>query len=230
MTFLYREYQAYAHFNQEWAQQLENGEMNDEVRQVLIQYRAEAERSRTAADDIKKSLNDMLWNESLGYYTAYNLSRAAHDPHPVTNRVGLMGFPLWAGLASTEQAARLVKELWKEDMLSDWGIRSVSNKDPRYTNANIIKPYSNWAGPIWVNANAMISYGLLRYNYTKEAKLLADRVVGALGADLDKSKTWHECYSADDGSALAAPGFLSWDTLGCQWQAQLAKGEDPFAL
>jgi hypothetical protein len=37
------------------------------------------------------------------YYTAYNLSRAAHDPHPVTNRVGLMGFPLWAGLASTDQ-------------------------------------------------------------------------------------------------------------------------------
>ena len=58
-------------------------------------------------------------------------------------------------------------------MLSDWGVRSTSSADPRYTNADIIVPYSNWAGPIWVNANAVLSYGLLRYNYTREAKLLA---------------------------------------------------------
>ena len=47
----------------------------------------------------------------------------------------------------------------QKDMRSDWGIRSTSSSDSRYSNANIINPYSNWRGPVWVNVNAMIIYG-----------------------------------------------------------------------
>jgi len=55
-----------------------------------------------------------------------------------------------------------IKEnILKGDMYSQWGIRSVSSSDPRYNNDNIIDPYSNWRGPMWVNANVMVTYGLM---------------------------------------------------------------------
>ena len=31
----------------------------------------------------------------------------------------------------------------------------------RYTNENVIKPYSNWRGPVWINANTMLVYALV---------------------------------------------------------------------
>jgi putative isomerase len=161
-------------------------------------------------------------------HQAFNVS--SFGRHNVTNRASVMGWPMWAGMATSDQAARIKSELWKDDMLSPWGVRSVSNRDPRYTNANVIKPYSNWAGPIWVNANVVLSYGLMRYGYKDDAALLAERVVGVLQDDLDSTGTWHEAYSSDTGLGTSAPQFLSWNTLGCAWQEQLIAGKDPFEL
>ena len=50
-------------------------------------------------------------------------------------------------------------------MLSAVGLRSTSSDDPRYNNENEIVPYSNWRGPMWVNANALTAYGLARYGF-----------------------------------------------------------------
>ena len=59
---------------------------------------------------------------------------------------------------------------------------------------------------------------------------MADRVVHLLADDLRTTGAWHEAYSSADGSSLAADGFLSWDTLGATLQADVAAGQDPFAL
>jgi hypothetical protein len=40
----------------------------------------------------------------------------------------------------------------------------------------------------------------------------------------------HECLSSEDGHGLAAPGFLSWDTLGASLLKDVAEKTDPFAL
>ena len=74
-------------------------------------------------------------------------------------------------------------------------------------------PYSNWRGPVWVVANAMAAYGLAAHGARDAALDLAARVVGVLADDLRSSGAWHEAYSAETGAALAAPGFLSWNTL-----------------
>ena len=101
------------------------------------------------------------------------------------------------------------------DMLSEWGVRSTSSDDPRYSNADIITPYSNWRGPVWTNANAMLIYGLATSpGHADRAAPLAAAVVRALADDLRANGTWHECLSSATGAGLAAPGFLSWDTLG----------------
>jgi hypothetical protein len=62
------------------------------------------------------------------------------------------------------------------------------------------------------------------------ATTLADNVVKLLGTDLLTTGTWHESYNSNNGSALAADGFLSWDTLGATLQAHVRAAEDPFRL
>lgn len=44
------------------------------------------------------------------------------------------------------------------------------------------------------------------------------------------TQTWHECYDSETGGGLAAPGFLSWNTLGATVQVNLASGINPFSL
>ena len=55
------------------------------------------------------------------------------------------------------QARGSFAALSQPDMMSKYGIRSASAQDPRYSNGNYVKPYSNWRGPIWVNTNLMIA-------------------------------------------------------------------------
>ena len=86
------------------------------------------------------------------------------------------------------------------------------------------------AGPVWVNANAVLSLGLNAYGFSADAASVAQRVVATLAADLVADGTWHEGYDSESGSGLAAKGFLSWDTLGATWPAHLARGDDPFEL
>merc|ERR1712167_33837 len=115
--------------------------------------------------------------------------------------------PLWGGLASNEHAKLVLSNLFKPDMLTEWGFRSTSSSDHRYNNWNEIVPYSNWRGPIWLNANAILLYGCVHYG-VDSAVAVAANVTRALADDLRRSGTWHECMSSESGHGLAAPGFL----------------------
>ncbi|HEV2484248.1 MAG TPA: trehalase family glycosidase [Terracidiphilus sp.] len=63
--------------------------------------------------------------------------------------------PLIDGLLSPRDARRMIRLhlLNPAEMHSPYGFRSLSKSDPAYNNDAIIDPYSNWRGPIWVNAN-----------------------------------------------------------------------------
>lgn len=89
---------------------------------------------------------------------------------------------------------------------------------------------SNWRGPVWVNANAMLAYGLNSYGFKDDALEVGRRVVSTLAQDLVKTGTWHECYHGDTGAGLAAGGFLSWNTLGAVLLQHLRRDADPFDL
>jgi len=84
---------------------------------------------------------------------------------------------------------------------------------------------------MWVNANAIILYGLNDYyGYKSQATTIANNVVDVLAADLTATNTWHECYSSETGAGLAADGFLSWNTLGATLQDNVAKNVNPFHI
>lgn len=220
LTFLHREHMALAKFSQAWAASEAPG--SPERLRLRRQGRAHLD----LAGGVRDKLNTMLWAGDLGHYVAYNTTAKAR----VTNRVFLMAMPLWAGLSNSSQAEAIAASVTKDDMMSAYGVRSTSATDPRYTNGNFIVPYSNWRGPIWVNANTMLALGFNRYNHTQLAHTIGSRVVAALADDIRATGTWHECYSAANGSGLAAPGFLSWDTLGAVLLRNLRDRTDPFAI
>ncbi len=79
-------------------------------------------------------------------------------------------------------------------------------------------------------ANVCLSYGMQQYGYSTEAMTVAQNVVAMLAADLMTTNTWHESYDSTTGAGLAAPGFLSWNTLAATWMTNLRSGIDPFEI
>eukprot|EP00123_Amoebidium_parasiticum_P021256 comp6411_c0_seq1/m.2213 comp6411_c0_seq1/g.2213 ORF comp6411_c0_seq1/g.2213 comp6411_c0_seq1/m.2213 type:complete len:440 (-) comp6411_c0_seq1:55-1374(-) len=214
MTFLYREHRAFASFLSRWAK--DEPHLADLARTHLKK-----------AEDVKKVINNWLWDDGVGHFIGRNVTNGNSR---ITNRVYAMGMPLWAGIATQEMADRVAEQLQQPDMLSPFGVRSTSNTDPRYNNDNIIKPYSNWRGPIWVNANAIVAYGLVKYGYKDLARNIAQRVVDTLAKDIKETGTWHECYHGETGAGLAAGGFLSWNMLGVNMLRNIQAKMDPFEI
>jgi hypothetical protein len=220
ITMLQREHVAFALFSEEWAAAATTANLR-------AGHLAAASEHRAAADTLTAVLNERLWREDLGFHQAWNVTAKA----PILSRTYVIGFPLWAGLVNASQAAAIARTLSQPDMLSAVGLRSTSSSDPRYNNDNEIVPYSNWRGPMWVNANALTCYGLMRYGFHDLAIDIATRVTTRLAADLRNTTQWHEAYSTGaDRSALAVPGFLSWDTLVADLLSNLRNKINPFEL
>lgn len=70
-----------------------------------------------------------------------------------------LAFPLFAGpdVLTDTQAQALVDRLFAPDMMSAYGVKSTSSNDEGYNNEPTLTPYSNWQGPVWVVANAVIT-------------------------------------------------------------------------
>ena len=89
------------------------------------------------------------------------------------------------------------------EMRSGYGFRSLAKSDAAYSNEAIIKPYSNWRGPIWINANLLDWIALRRYGFPEESRRLAVELAGILHRDIAKWGSMHEDYSAETGEGLA---------------------------
>ena len=141
----------------------------------------------------------------------------------VINWTGFL--PLVDGLLSPADAKRVITRhlLNPAEMRSEYGFRSLSKADPAYNNEAIINPYSNWRGPIWINANFLHWIALRRYGYKDEAHWLAVTLARELHRDIEKWGSMHEDYSAETGEGLAPTvgqspggkfaGFVGWNLL-----------------
>ncbi|MBA3824437.1 MAG: amylo-alpha-1,6-glucosidase [Ktedonobacterales bacterium] len=76
---------------------------------------------------------------------------------------------LWTGIVPTEAAGGIVARLMRDDMYSEWGIRTLSSHAARYN------PMSYHNGSVWPHDTALIGAGFARYGFHREAgKLLED--------------------------------------------------------
>jgi neutral trehalase len=179
-----------------------------------LDNREDAAAFRERARRLAAAVNDHLWDAADSTYYSYDAIGKAHLRHiTYSNQVAL-----WAQLASKEQARAMIgrhllnpRELW-----SPHGLRSLAADDPLYNNENVIKPYSNWQGPIWPHANWMFMHALLHYGYSDAALQVAERVTRLCLDDLARNGMMHENYHAETGAPLAAPDFISWNLLAAQ--------------
>jgi len=160
------------------------------------------------------AVNAHLWDEEDSTY--YNYDGVEKRSVRCITYSNLL--PLWARLAPLERGRAMIERyvLDSGKLWSPFGIRSVAADEPSYNNENVIKPYSNWQGPIWPHANWMFMHALIHYGYPKPAVEVAERVTRLCLDDLARNGMMHENYHADTGAPLAAPDFISWNLLVAQ--------------
>jgi len=221
-TFQLREYKAMARL----AEKLGKGK-------EAVEYRRRAQALRSA-------MLKHLWFDRDEIF--FNIRRDTGNP---VRRVSYSDFvPLIEDIVPPQSAKGMIRRylLSASQMWSSYGIRSLSKQDPDYNNVSMIKPYSNWQGPVWINANYLDYIILRRCGFEREASELA----GALGrivlADAKKWGSMHENYNAETGEGLAPTpeqsenhvftGFVGWnllvqDMLQCEASGECGNLEIP---
>jgi glycogen debranching enzyme len=135
-------------------------------------------------------------------------------------------YPLWAGVATQDQAAALREIIMDPtEFLAEGGMRSHSARDPIYNNTATGNP-SNWQGPVWGLSTAVTAYGLARYGYVDDALELAHRLNRTFAADIQTNECLHEYYHGDTSQPVIKPGFLSWNVLALALVDDLRAGKD----
>jgi putative isomerase len=136
---------------------------------------------------------------------------------PLKFRCWTAFMPLWAGVATDEQAERLVREHLTQpaEFWSGHGLRTMAAKEPAYCTFAGSNP-SNWQGPIWVVSTWLTCEGLMRYGYGDEARRLAANLLRTLAEDIERNGCLHEYYHPETGEGLTHPGFLNWNTLAAR--------------
>ena len=146
-----------------------------------------------------------FWDAARGLYLDYD----AQVQSPIRVNANATFAPLFAGLASPKQAARLVAEHF------DNPVEYAPSADSRFRLPSVAKnergysPRRYWCGPVWVQMNWIIAKGLRRYGFVAQA----DTLVRDSLALIEKSD-FREYYDPRDGRGCGATDFC--------WSAALA--------
>ncbi len=162
------------------------------------------------AENIKYAINKYLWDEKTGFY--YDRNDRTNTLNMVKGISGLV--PLWAGVASHDQAHRLVKEhlVNANEFASPYPIPTLSMDSSAYEQygANPPSGFCNWNGPLWVPMNYMIFHGLMDYGFIEEAKEIALKTFEAVFL---KNNVTREYYNAITAEGYGRNPFYGWSSL-----------------
>lgn len=193
------------------------------LEETSVQYEANA-------NDLKAAIQKNCWDEKDGFFYSVDLNLeplkdekgfVLHSGMPrdwdcLIQRLGVWsGFlPMWADIATPEQAKRMVNENYndKRTFNAPYGVRTLSKLEKMYNLKASGNP-SSWLGPIWGISNYMTWRGLVKYGFTKEAQELASKSIVLFGHDLEKTGTLHEYYQPENGEPILNPGFQNWNYL-----------------
>lgn len=114
---------------------------------------AEAEAWRARARTRAARINELMWDERHGLYFDYNFARGERRVYPYVTTF----FPLYAGIASREQAARVMESL--ELFERPGGLQTSTCRSG-----------NQWDAPLgWAPMQLIAVEGLRRYGYDSEA-------------------------------------------------------------
>lgn len=153
-----------------------------------------ADEWRAWAAQLKTRFNERFWvDDGRGRYPAIALDK---DKRPVDSLTSNIGHLLGTGILDEDGVADVVKRLVGEDMLSGYGVRTMSTLAGGYW------PESYHCGSVWAHDSAIVMNGLRAEGYTAEALQVAEGLVRAAAAfDFQIP----ELYSGDAGENSPAP-------------------------
>ena len=147
----------------------------------ILSHADQAVRWRDQAKQRAELINQYLWDEDSGLYLDYNFreGRCRYYEYATTF------YPLWVGIASAEQAQRIVGNLPRFE--APGGLRTSN-----YISGN------QWDAPFgWAPFQLIAVKGLLRYGYMTEARRLAEKFVGLAAQDLKRCGHLLEKYDIE---------------------------------
>jgi putative isomerase len=209
-SLMYRELEALAYL----CKRLDLGE-------VAAQYQKDA-------DDLKAAVLEHCWDERDGFFYSVDFNFVDQGPHPrrhggqlrdwpcLIMRIGVWsGFlALWSGIATQEQAERVVCEHYRNEKTfnAPAGVRTLSRMEKMY-NVRASGGPSSWLGPIWGVSNYLTFRGLLRYGFEDDARELAEKTIRLFGRDIERFGAMHEYYQPENGEPILNRGFQNWNYL-----------------
>jgi glycogen debranching enzyme len=154
-----------------------------------------------------------MWDDKDKFY--YNVAMSDNSfqfEGKSLKRKELIGFlPLWAHVATQEQAKELVKHLTNpKSFWRTYGIPTLAADDPHFT------PYVDgccrWNGAVWLLWDYMIIRGLHQYGYDDLANQVGEKMMLAVTTQLENNHHFWESYSPDYAVQESPSNYL-WDSI-----------------
>jgi len=160
-----------------------------------------AERERLAA-----RMQETLWNEEAGTFMDWRWRGE------FTGRLAPTCFyPLLAGLATVEQARRMVHEhlLDEYEFWGQYVIPSIARNDPAFTHMRY------WRGPVWGPMNYLVYEGLKRYHFDDVAAEFAAKSAALFRGEWQSHGWVCENYDALTGqrTSVQSDPLYHWGAL-----------------
>ncbi len=175
---------------------------------------------------LKTSINAECWDNRDGFYYSVDINVKTNSDEVFHHGIGAFwntiplkiriwaGFlPMFCGIASKEQAARIVSGHYHDEAFNSlYGIRTLARDEKMYNTTNSSNP-SNWLGAVWIVANYCVFRGLMNYGYLEEAMEIADKTLELLAMDIKENNCMSESYIPETGEPMMHKGFLNWNVL-----------------
>ncbi|MDA8020185.1 MAG: glycoside hydrolase [Thermoanaerobaculia bacterium] len=158
----------------------------------------EAAEWQAQAEALAIKIRETFWNEELGWYVDVEIGGEK------TARQGPEGWtPLWAGVATAEQAARARKTMLNpKKFLTHVPFPTIAADDPEFSDGY-------WRGLVWIDQVYFGIEALRRYGFDDDAERVTRQLFQNLDGAIKPGIPLHENYHPLTGERRNAPHF-SW--------------------
>jgi len=194
---------------------------------VLVGEEGLSQEYSRKADELAGRIRQVMWGEAEGFFFDHNaragealMSRHAGWASALNSqpgeRIGVKSASafsaLWAGVATPEQARRLVFEhlFNANEFWTPYPVAALAKSERWYTSDWLPADLGcNWRAKTWIPVNYMVFHGLINYGYTDLAALVAERTYRLVKESGDR-----EYFDAETGQGCGLDPFWGWSLLG----------------
>jgi alpha,alpha-trehalase len=146
--------------------------------QDLLNHADEAAGWRQRARDRAARINSLMWDSQSGLYCDYDYGHSRVRRYPFLTTF----YPLWTGIASADQAARVVKNLGRFEKAGGLQTSEVRSGD-------------QWDSPFgWAPLQWIAIEGLRRYGYNADAERISKRFLSLINREFVRHGDLEEKY------------------------------------